>query len=279
MHFVLEHLLSGSTMQAICQLRWMTYNVRLDTPEDVQDPWWRRREHIAALMRFHVVDVAGLQEPLRHQCDDLASRLPGYAWVGRGRDDGVDGGEFTPVFYRREVIDLLAWQVDWLAPPPAGPGQKGWDAGAVRTMTTVLLRHRQTGQRIRYGNTHLDYHGPRSRLESARLIASWATSCPEAVVAGGDWNEPSDAPGQQVLAQCLQDASTISAEPVFGPQGTFPGFAVGSEEGPALDRLWLSSGITVRRLGKLNGHARGRHHSDHLPVVADLVFEGTGEAS
>jgi endonuclease/exonuclease/phosphatase family metal-dependent hydrolase len=38
--------------------------------------------------------------------------------------------------------------------------------------------------------------------------------------------------------------------------------------------LWVSSGITVQRLGVLNHHWRGRHGSDHLPVVADLVFQG-----
>lgn len=259
-------------MRASCQLRWMTYNVRLDTPEDTQDPWMIRREHIVAMMRFHEVDVAGLQEPLRHQVDDLCARLPGYAWVGLGRDDGVDGGEFAPIFYRREVLEMLAWQVDWLAPPPANPGQKGWDADAARIVTSVLLRHRQTQRHVCCYNTHLDHHGSRSRLEAACLIASWASARRELVVVGGDWNEPSDAPGQQVLAQQLRDARTISLVPAFGPQGTFPGFAVGSEEGRAIDRLWVSPGITVQRLGVLSYHAYGRHYSDHLPVLADLVF-------
>ena len=57
-------------MHVSCQLRWMTYNIRLDTPEDAWDPWSQRCEHIAAMMRFHAVDVAGLQEPLRHQLDE-----------------------------------------------------------------------------------------------------------------------------------------------------------------------------------------------------------------
>ena len=91
---------------------------------------------------------------------------------------------------------------------------------------------------------------------------------------GGDWNEPIEAPGQQILAQHLREASSISLMPAFGPQGTFPGFAVTSEEGPAIDRLWVSPGITVQRLGVLNHHWRGRHGSDHLPVMADLVFQG-----
>ena len=261
-------------MHVSCQLRWMTYNIRLDTPEDAWDPWSQRCEHIAAMMRFHAVDVAGLQEPLRHQCDDLCARLPGYAWVGLGRDDGVDGGEFAPIFYRRARLELLAWQVDWLAPPSAHPGQKGWDASAARIVTSALLRHRQTGHRLRSYNTHLDHRGSVARLESARLIASWVGQCCEPVVVGGDWNEPIEAPGQQILAQHLREASSISLMPAFGPQGTFPGFAVTSEEGPAIDRLWVSPGITVQRLGVLNHHWRGRHGSDHLPVMADLVFQG-----
>ncbi len=266
-------------MQTSCQLRWMTYNVRLDTPEDTHDPWTQRRDRIAALLRFHEVDVAGLQEPLRHQVDDLCARMPGYAWVGVGRDDGVDGGEFAPVFFRREALEVMSWQVDWLAPQPAAPGQQGWDAGAVRIATSVLLCHRLTRQRIRYYNTHLDHRDPHSRLEAARLLASWASSCGEPVVMGGDWNDLIEAPGQQFLAQHLYDARAISLMPPFGPQGTFPGFAAGEEEGPAIDRLWVSPGVIVQRFGVLNQHARGRHYADHLPVMADLVFNRGEEAN
>ena len=52
-------------------------------------------------------DVVGLQEVLRGQLEELVSGLPDFDWIGVGRDDGWAKGEYSPIFYRRERLELL----------------------------------------------------------------------------------------------------------------------------------------------------------------------------
>ena len=86
-------------------------------------------------MARHRPDLLGGQELLRHQLADLAARLPDYAWLGAGRDDGADGGEFNPIFYRRERLEPLDSGTFWLSPEPARPGSRGWGAACPRVVT------------------------------------------------------------------------------------------------------------------------------------------------
>jgi len=76
----------------------MTFNIRLDTESDGQDQWKYRAKHCAELIEYHQADIIGMQEAFVHQIKDFAKALPGYAWFGKGRDDGKEAGEFSPLF-------------------------------------------------------------------------------------------------------------------------------------------------------------------------------------
>ena len=58
-------------------------------------------------------DSFGLQEALKDWMEDLTEGLPEYGWVGVGRDDGQEAGEFNPVFTAR--INMT-----WSIPAPSG---------------------------------------------------------------------------------------------------------------------------------------------------------------
>ncbi len=69
-----------------------TYNIRLPAGSDsVQgNGWGRRLPYLAGLVRFHEFDIFGTQEGVRHQLDSLRGRLPGYEYIGVGRDNGAE---------------------------------------------------------------------------------------------------------------------------------------------------------------------------------------------
>lgn len=57
-----------------------------------------------------------LQEPEHHQVIDLQSLLHDeYDWVGAGRNDGNEDGEYCPVFYKRELLKVNSWKTLWLS--------------------------------------------------------------------------------------------------------------------------------------------------------------------
>lgn len=82
-----------------------TYNIRqLNAGDDARgDSWQRRHRVVADLIRFHDFDIFGTQEGFHSQLEDLKGSLPGYDYIGRGRDDGDKAGEHSAID-RKSVV-------------------------------------------------------------------------------------------------------------------------------------------------------------------------------
>ncbi len=260
-------------------LRVMSFNLRLDLASDGENAWPHRRDRVAALIRFHAPDVVGVQEALLPMLADLETRLPGFARVGVGRDDGGDGGEFSAILYRRERLEVVRHGTFWLSSTPETPGSLGWDAAYPRVATWVELRDRQSGCRYVHLNTHLDHRGDEARRQGARLIrrrlATLAAGLP--VVLTGDLNATPDSEPYLVLTRDditdglppLLDAFTTSREGHYGPTSTWTGFEA-IDPGRRIDYVLVSPGVEVLAHGILSDHWDGRFPSDHLPVLATV---------
>ncbi len=92
----------------------MSYNIRYDNPGDGENAWPNRIQKVAAIIQKHNPDVIGIQEALHHQLQDLLRVLPEYAFVGVGRDDGKDKGEYCAIVYRSARFGLLDQRTAWL---------------------------------------------------------------------------------------------------------------------------------------------------------------------
>lgn len=255
----------------------MTFNIRYDEPADGDNAWPHRRDAAAATIAVHDADIAGLQEALVNQVRDLETRLPDYDWVGVGRDDGREAGEFSPVFFRKDRFRLVEASAFWLSDDPERPGLKGWDAACPRVVTRARLEERRTGRSITVFNTHFDHVGVRAREESARLVRARAgAAAPDgAVVLVGDFNSGRDDAPCRILLEgdgdaLLRDARALSREAPFGPPFTFNGFRPGPGAALAIDHIFVGPGIEVLRWGVLPGKRAGRFVSDHHPVLAEL---------
>jgi endonuclease/exonuclease/phosphatase family metal-dependent hydrolase len=256
-----------------------TYNIRFDNPADGPDAWPHRRDAMAQFIAGEQWDVFGMQEALHSQIQDLQQRLPQYAWVGVGRDDGRQGGEFSPIFYRADRFELLHSGTFWLSPTPEQPGSRGWNAAFPRVCTWAKLRDRKT--QIAFGvlNTHFDHEGEEARLRSAELLRGTAeellADCKH-VILMGDLNAEIDEPPLRALLAPRTDAAAWSwdeasaiAKQSSGPSGTFNGFKEVPTEG-RIDFILLR-GWTVDRHQVLDPRVEGRFLSDHFPVVARMA--------
>jgi endonuclease/exonuclease/phosphatase family metal-dependent hydrolase len=79
----------------------ITYNIRMNTPDDGVNAWPLRKAKVAALLNFHQADIFNVQEALPEQIDDLVSSFPDFDHVGVGRDDGKRAGEHLAIFFRK----------------------------------------------------------------------------------------------------------------------------------------------------------------------------------
>lgn len=256
-------------------LRCLTYNIRYDNPGDGDDAWPKRREFLAAQIRFHAPDVFGIQEGLLRQVNYLKETLPEFAMVGVGRDDGKEAGEFAALFYRPSRFKLLDSGTFWLSDTPEKPS-KGWDAALERICTWALLLDKRSHKKVWVFNTHYDHIGQLARKASSELILKQIAAKNtknDAVVVMGDLNsEPADAPMTTFNTQLL-DTKAASLIPAFGPSGTFNAFEFQKPVTRRIDYIFIGKGkFKVKQFAVLSDSKDCHYPSDHLPVLAVLEW-------
>ena len=287
-------------------LRVMTFNIRYDNPQDGLDIWANRKDKVASMVRLYAADIVGMQEAQRNQIDDLAERLPKYKWFGVGRQDGKDAGEFTPIFYRPDRLELLDQQTFWLSPTPDQAGSRGWDAALPRIATWAkfgsLAGSDNAKTEFYVFNTHFDHLGVVARLESAKLlrakVAEIAGDHPAVLI--GDFNclpnsppyywligmEPPSAATDDVKTEtppiavpakdALTDAMLKARHPHHGPTTTWNGFKA-LVPGRKIDHIFFRGPVTIETHAILADHWDGRFPSDHLPVMVEMALSGEGD--
>ncbi|KAA1471978.1 mannose-6-phosphatase [Dentipellis sp. KUC8613] len=201
-----------------------------------EQPWSTRRIKVAQRLLGENIVLAGFQEALVRQVNDMAELLgTDWSWVGVGRDDGVAAGEFSPIFYNKPVFELINNDTFWLSNTPFVPGSKFPGAGSVRIATATHFRVKATGKKFTYINTHLDDQSDDQRRLGASLIL-WRAHFEAAqnhghstVLITGDFNSAStgdDSGAYQIITGELPPVAINSTfmERFPIPNGTLPGF-------------------------------------------------------
>ena len=263
----------------------MSFNIRFANPDDGFNYWPNRKDLVASMIRYHDVDIVGLQEALRSQLDDLSELLPGYKWVGLCRTDGTTtpdpDNEFSAILYRADRYEMLDGATFWLSEEPEKVGSKSWDSSLPRVVTWTQFKEKTTGNTFYHFNTHFDHRGVEARANSAKLIkkkiAEIAKDAP--VVLTGDFNcLPTDEP-YLILTNKedkirLDDALFVSQMPHHGPLGTWTNsFQFPGVPGRRIDFIFVNKQIAVLKHGILSDSWSGRLPSDHLPVLTKIMFK------
>lgn len=254
----------------------MSYNIRLDTSADGINAWPYRKDAVAQMIGpKYEGDIIGLQEVLKRQLDDIQARLPDYAWVGVGRDDGRDRGEYSPIFYRTDRFRLLATNTFWLSETPELPGSRSWDAAITRVVTWARFEDLSSGGQLMFFNTHFDHRGEQARVESSQLLLNRLVGIAgdTPFILTGDLNVQESEQAYKVLADSnlLDDARYVSETGHQGPTASFNDWETLRPAESRIDYIFVGSGIGVLNHRILDDRYDGRFPSDHLPVVSDIV--------
>jgi len=257
-------------------IRVMTFNIRYGTASDGENAWEHRRALVSDTIRTYDPDVLGLQEVLAFQAAELIDALPEYVFVGVGRDDGGEGGEFCPIMVRKSRFALLEAGHFWLSKRPEEPGSVGWDAALPRITTWVRLRYRRHPlNEIHVLNVHFDHRGKQARLESAKLVRLFADAkAGTPIIVTGDFNcGPGSEPYRALTRASGNLAELHDPHVLLGRNetdvGTYHGFH-GNRSGKRID--WILHNRRFEPVETMidRRSANGRYPSDHFPVTATL---------
>ena len=256
----------------------MSFNIRYDNPDDAPNTWENRKAKVANLIQFYEPVFVGTQEALHHQLQDLDNALSDYGWIGKGRKDGKEAGEFSALFYDSRKVTLVADSDStiWLSKTPGTPS-KNWDAALPRILTWGEFEMKSGGQRLFVFNTHFDHVGETARAESANIILDTIEKIAgdSPVVLTGDFNIVDDSKPYQILTSSfLADAFQTSELPHTGAEFTYSGFEVEvPSDGRRIDYIFTNDEVNVLKHATITSFRDGFFPSDHLPVYAEITLK------
>jgi len=270
-------------------IRVLSYNIRCNVAVDGDNAWPHRKERVAELLIRHEPDLIGLQEVKADQLEDLMQRLPAFEWMGVGRTDGKSGGEFVPIFYRRDRFRLEANGTFWLSATPDVAGSIGWDASLPRIATWANFVDLQTSAQMLQMNTHFDHRGMDSQVQAAYLLRAFLAAQnilaeqnqPGAAIITGDFNCIEESATYEALTQTISsdaapivDTMHLSQTPHSGPLETFNGTFTDPLQAK-IDYIFVQHApdkpIAVQSHAILADQQDGRYPSDHLPVMVEII--------
>lgn len=268
-------------VHATLSMRILTHNIRYATkfPFEGEKPWADRKQLILNELHYNTLhnpeSFICLQEVLHEQLVDIMSGLGDeWSYIGVGRDDGKQAGEYSPILFRKAVWSVDEWKTVWLSPTPSLPS-KGWDAGSIRIVTLGFFTHRCSKSQVLGLSTHFDNEGAVSRHESAKIILNLLEGQDIPIFLAGDLNSEPDGTAYRLLNgedSPLRDAKG-KATWRYGDEITCTGFE--NDEMTVIDYVFLGKGWGVEGYAVLpNRWDEGVYASDHRAVVVDAFWKG-----
>ncbi len=254
-----------------------SYNIRYANHQDSlqRDGWGQRYPVMARLIRSNGFEIFGTQEGLKKQLDELKAALPGYDYIGIGRDDGLEAGEHSAIFYRTDLFRLIDHGDFWLSEHPDRPGL-GWDAVCPRICSWGHFRHLPSGREFLFFNLHMDHVGKVARVEAAKLVMQKTQELGKNLPAilTGDFNVDQNSPVYETLASSgVFFDSYERAAFRYAENGTFNAWSTTSFSESRIDHVFLTRQFQVDRYAVLTDTYRVPVPEDAADVEGDKPSE------
>ncbi|WP_407271269.1 endonuclease/exonuclease/phosphatase family protein [Radiobacillus sp. PE A8.2] len=256
----------------------MTFNLRLDTPEDNGNSWIYRSDKVTELIRRYNPIVFGTQEALPNMINDLERGLEDYEWLGESRREN---DEYSAIFYKKSVLKPIEQGTFWLSESPDVPESKSWNSHLPRICTWCLFESIKDPKKQFYVyNTHLDHISEQARNEGIRLIIKRiSTSKRLPSILMGDFNASTDSFIIQYLRNVserettkLKDCFSVIKNPVGTEIGcTFHDFQ-GDVDGSPIDFIFTTTEFEPVATEIIREKIHGGYPSDHYPILTSLRF-------
>lgn len=272
--FVLVSGLFCAVFLSAQSLNVMTFNIRLALDSDKENSWEYRKAEAIQLLNYYEPDIFGVQEAVPQQMTDIKTGLKNYDFVGVGRDDGKNTGEYSALFYDTEKLKVLRSGTFWLSETPDVPS-KGWDAAYNRICTYALFKMKKGGKKFWAFNTHFDHVGNVARAKSAELILEKIKALnPQnlPLVLTGDFNLTEESAPIKLISRDLSNTYYESEKKPYGPKGTFTAFDINKIPTERIDYIFVKK-FATKSYRTINDRRENLlYPSDHFPIIVELSF-------
>lgn len=251
-------------------MKFVTFNIRCDRPQDGENQFSYRQPLIVRVIEREQPDVICFQEVEPHMAAWLKKSLPDYYVIGCGRGKNLDGEQMT-VAFRKEKYQLLEMRTCWLSETPTAPGSRYPDSSCPRTCTNAVFMEEETGRVFRVINTHLDHRGKDARQRGLAQVVRYAEE-PGAfsrvpTILAGDFNAE---PKSEEMRLLYTDPTLTDVTKHIGP--TYHGY--GKADPPEqIDYIVLKGGLRCLSVRKWTDEENGVFLSDHYPVCAEIAWQ------
>lgn len=231
-----------------------------------------RNERVLSMVRKYFPDTVGFQEVDYTWLSTLNAGLKDqYAWVGEGRNGGT-GGEYNPIFYKKDIFNLIDSGTKWLSDTPDRVS-KVEESSLNRIYTYALLERKSDGTRIMVVNTHFDHTSAEAREKQAAVLVKYLKTITDyPIILTGDFNCVSSSSAySKVISGGVVDANDV-AEKRINNAATFTNYGSSNK---IIDFVFVSpDGIAVTSYQVCNEMINGDFPSDHHPVLIEYAVLG-----
>ena len=245
----------------------MSYNIKYDNVNDTVNNWNDRKAAMVDLLKKRNPEFIGMQEVLHRQLMYLNESLPDYNFIGVGRDDGKEKGEFSPILYDSTKFRLLDSNTFWLSKTP-DKISVGWDAAMERICSYGLFQNKSSKRKVWVFNTHFDHIGIKARKNSAKLILKKIKQLNRQklpVILMGDFNATTD---NVAIKDLLKDGLLVDL--CEEQMKTFNFWKADLVKGLRIDHIFVAP--SLNKVEARVAVASDPPASDHHPVVMTIDF-------
>ncbi len=265
-------VIQGFEVKAEDALRVMSFNIRCANVGT--DSWEDRIGIVSQTMLDSNADSIGVQEATPEWMATLKNTVSEkYAYVGVGRDDGDNEGEYSAIFYLKDKYDVIDSGTFWLSETPDTPSM-GWDAACNRICTWVHLRSKETGEEYVHMNSHFDHIGITARKNSVDMILNKAkefTDIPVVFTADMNVREGSDNYIQFTQSGYFHDTKQFAPDTM--DYCTYHNTKPKNHKGDVIDYVMINDSFEALSYKVVTEGIDGRYVSDHFPIYADIRFK------
>jgi endonuclease/exonuclease/phosphatase family metal-dependent hydrolase len=270
---------SARAVDAVPEIRVMSFNIRTSSAMDGQNAWSHRKDLFFQTINAFNPDLVGFQEVRADQHDDIVGRMKDFGFAGVARDDGKRKGEWSLIAVRTNRFEMLDSGTFWLSDKPDVPGSVGWDAKLTRICSWARLKDKSNGKEFLFANTHYDHVGKLARAMSSRLMMKKLPTFSHGnpIIMTGDFNTTeSDPPYKTIMHPTSPDMAHFidsyrEVHPQRSPDEKSAHGFKGGTQGSRIDFIMHTPEFhSIAATIDHTKSSEGRFPSDHYPVTAVL---------